>query len=461
MSDAWQTALEQEMSEATLGDPRLSRRLGFIAGKLARSPSASFPNVFDEAGLEAAYRFMNNVAVTPDGILSGHFEATRTRAVGVSSVLVVHDSTTIQYRPDGERRGLGRIITKGQGFFAHVSLVLASDGTRRPLGVAALTTWIRDDNPTAPSEKLRWPEQIEVAASRLQGTTEIVHVMDREVDDYAIFARLVGKHRFIIRGRFDRRLEPTADQPEKWLGEALTTFERTVEREVPLSKRVDGARSKAQKKIHPSRDARLATLMIGATTLTLRRPKPQPKTIAETIALNVVRVWEPDPPEGESAIEWVLWTTEAIDTPEQLAWIVDSYRARWVVEEFFKALKTGCDYEARQFEEYEGLVNALAIFLPIACQMLEIRSESRRVPDAAASSVLSEIQLKVLATLGRRKLSVTPTVREVLLAVAALGGHIKYSGEPGWLTLTRGFRELRTLTAGWEAAELQPHSDRG
>jgi hypothetical protein len=41
-----------------------------------------------------------------------------------------------------------------------------------------------------------------------------------------------------------------------------------------------------------------------------------------------------------------------------------------------------------------------------------------------------------------------------LLAVAALGGHIKWNGEPGWQTLGNGYRELVTLTAGWEAAKL-------
>jgi hypothetical protein len=39
--------------------------------------------------------------------------------------------------------------------------------------------------------------------------------------------------------------------------------------------------------------------------------------------------------------------------------------------------------------------------------------------------------------------------------VAALGGHIKWSGDPGWLTLSRGYADLLMLTAGWDAAKLQ------
>jgi hypothetical protein len=459
MSDSWGAGLAAEMASATLGDPRLSRRLGEIVGTLWARPDMSFPKVFDSAGLEATYRFFGNAVVTPDGILSGHFEATGNRSVEASRVLVVHDTSTMTFRADGQRRGLGRLMKSGQSFYAHVSLVVKSDGTRCPLGVAALMTWVRDDA-ESPSERLRWGQQVDVAGARLRGVADVVHVADREADDYALFAHsLAGSHRFIIRAMHNRLLVPTEVDDAQKLDQVLAHIERSVQREVQLSKRVDGKRAPIQKKIHPSRPARLAKLSIGATRVTLKRPTTQDASIAKELSLNVVRVWEPDPPEGETPIVWTLWTTEPIATPEDLAAIVDSYRARWVIEEFFKALKTGCAYEARQLEDYEGLVNALAVFLPIACQLLEVRAESRRAPDTPASTAMSETQLRVLRTLGRNPLSAAPSLREALLAVAALGGHIKYSGEPGWLTLARGFIELRLLTQGWEAAEFQLRRD--
>jgi len=454
--DAWVTGLEAEMANATLGDPRLSRRLGQIIGQLARRPGMSFPKVFDSAALEAAYRFFGNAAVAPAGILSGHLEATRKRSVEAARVLAVHDTTTLTFRVDGQRRGLGRLMSTGQSFYAHTSLVLKADGTRLPLGIAALATWVRTDAP-APSERLRWAEQVQAAEECLRDVAHVIHVMDREADDYSLFSRLLanGNH-FIVRGRHDRLLE---GHGEKKVHQAIARIERSVEREVPVSKRVDGQRAPIQKRIHPSRKARLAKLQIGATRLTIKRPTTVDAPIAETVTLNLVRVWEPDPPPGEAPIEWALWTTEPIDTPEDLAAIVDSYRARWTIEELFKALKTGCAYEARQLEDYEGLVNALAVFLPIACQLLELRTEARRVPDAPAATVLTETHLLVLRALGRRPLPAAPTVRDALLAVAALGGHIKYSGDPGWLTLARGLSELLSLTRGWEAAQLQLRRD--
>src|SRR5207302_2873601 len=137
---------------------------------------------------------------------------------------------------------------------------------------------------------------------------------------------------------------------------------------------------------------------------------------------NVVRVWEPAPPTGEAAIEWVLITTESIATTTDLLRIVDAYRARWTIEEFFKALKTGCSFETRQLSDYEGLINALAVFAPNACHLLLLRSESRRTPDAPARLVIDDDQLDVLRAFGRYKLPPSPTARDVFLAIAALGG---------------------------------------
>jgi hypothetical protein len=42
-----------------------------------------------------------------------------------------------------------------------------------------------------------------------------------------------------------------------------------------------------------------------------------------------------------------------------------------------------------------------------------------------------------------------PTARDALLAVAALGGHIKNNGDPGWIVLGRGYQDLLRLELGW------------
>jgi hypothetical protein len=277
-----------------------------------------------------------------------------------------------------------------------------------------------------------------------------------------MFAALVaGNHRFIVRGYYNRLLDQA---PKAHVQDMLAVQRAIVERPARLSRRKPH-RVEIYAKIHPEREARTASLSMSAATVTLKRPAsrgahPSEKRPPASLTINVVRVWEPTPPVNEAPIEWMLYTSDAVDTPEQLLAIVDRYRARWTIEEYFKAIKTGCEFEKRQLHDYEALVNLLATFAPIAYRLLLIRSEARRAPEADALSVLTPDELDVLRARGRVRLSDSPCVREIYRAVAALGGYIKYSStEPGWLTLARGFEKLQTLTEGWTAAKLQLRSD--
>jgi len=171
------------------------------------------------------------------------------------------------------------------------------------------------------------------------------------------------------------------------------------------------------------------------------------------VKVNVVRVHEIDVPEGEEPIEWLLATTESIATREDVVAIVNHYRARWIIEEFFKALKTGCALETRQFETRHALLNVLALSLVIAWQLLLLRHISRATPDAPATEALTPTQLNVLRACGSIVLGPKPTVCEALYAVARMGGHVRTNGAPGWLILARGMAKLRALSIGWAARD--------
>ena len=450
-------ALADEVANGNFADPRLNDRLRLVVLGLAKNPQLSLPRAFDSAGLEGAYRFFSNFRVMPAKILGPHTQATRERAAG-SDFLIVHDTTDFSYRQDGERQGLGRIrkdvATGKQAFLLHASIAVAADGSRRPLGVAAVKTWVRGSDQSG-IEYQRWEEQCRTASAELNGHQHAIHVMDREADDYQMFDALMRDGlRFVARSLSDRIVE--TEEGQNKLRATLRLAPAVAEREVKLNRRRSKNNTRADK-THPPRSQRNARLLYAAAPVTLRRPlskrlhntSPPP-----TLDINVVHVWEPDPPAGYEPVEWFLFTTEPINSPEQQLAIVDHYRARWVVEEYFNALKTGCSLEKRQLEDYESLVNLLAVFAPIAYQLLLIRSEARRAPDEDGKNVLPSEHLEVLRIMGRLKLSEKPTNREIYFAVAALGGHIKYNGDPGWRTLAFGYEQLATLTAGWMAAKL-------
>ncbi len=161
---------------------------------------------------------------------------------------------------------------------------------------------------------------------------------------------------------------------------------------------------------------------------------------------------EAKPPLGENPVEWVLFTSEEVKTSEQVSRVIDIYRKRWLVEEFFKALKTGCSYEQRQLESKKTLTNALAVLSPIAVQMLLLRALSRAKKRIPLHAVFTRSQIAVMRRFSEAKLPRRLGTQSMFAAIATMGGHLKSNGPPGWLVIWRGFNKLMTLEAAWTAA---------
>lgn len=438
------------------GDKRLTKRLLRIVEGLSPNPAASLPDAASSDGeLEGTYRFLENEKVTPQGILAPHYAATTRRAKDAGLVLCAHDTTELSYSKG--REGLGRLNDGGSGFFAHVALALRADDARSPLGVIGLSTHVRRDAPRKnkhteripPKEResYRWLESVDAVEDRLREQAAVIHLLDSEADAYLLLEHMVGQGaRFVVRATHRRNV--TCEGGERLpIEEALRAIEGVFERDVPLSARTALARPREKRNRNLSRDMRIARLSFAATRVTLHAPQGEQAT-TKSIIVNVVHVRELNVPVGAEPIDWKLYTTEPIDTPEEIARVVDFYRARWRIEELFKALKTGCAIEKRQLESMATLLNALAIFLPIACDLLTLRTIARADPTRPARDVLSTLVFLLLQRHPRTKLAADATARDAMLAVARFGGHIKNNGEPGWLVLGRGYEKVLSLAEG-------------
>lgn len=454
----------EELSGAALGDARLTRRLAAMATRAMGAPDAGFPQmVASDAELEGVYRFLSNERVSAAAILEPHVRATMGRSESKGTVLVLHDTTSFEFGGNSRRDGLGLMIGNGQGFFAHVALAVAPGESRLALGVLGLEHWQRptrkhsNHNPLtrldANRESLRWGRMLTHVEAQREGRFECVHVMDREADivEVLLEARRCGA-RFVIRSAHDRAIQGC----EGHIRARVAGLESSVKREVSLAARGDKGRPGVLRKRHPSRTARTATLGIAGCSVELLPGPYHPDE--PRIAIQLVHVREIGAPSGEAPVDWLLYTTEPADTPEQLVAVVDAYRARWVIEEYFKALKTGCAIEKRQLESYRALTNALAMFVPVAWRLLMLRSVARAAPRAPAGAVVSQVQLRLLAH--KLKLPEPPkTAEQALGAVARLGGHLRRNGAPGWQTLGRGFEALLLMQVGWRAAVLAGRCD--
>lgn len=462
-----------QLGQADLGDPRRSRRLARVAAKVAQAPSLSLPLALEtDAEVQGAYRLMNNRRVTFEAVLAPHIDAAVENARAVREVLLIHDTTECSF-PNLDPKEIGYLQTGKAGFRLHFTLAVDADTWRRPLGVVHAETQFRtvrrrrkrgasgsDTAGRADSEFRRWGRGLKASADRLACCQRVIHIADRESDSYDLMGQaLEASQDFIFRVRVDRRGRTTDDgNTNSWstVKQVAARCEGVLTREVELSRRkLKGPPT--LNKVHPPRKKRKATLRFAATQVEIPRPRYLRDPVPQTLTLNLVRVIEIDVSPEEQPVEWLLYTTLPLDTPEQVADIVDKYRTRWVIEEFNAALKTGCAYEQREFETCDALLTMLAISLPIACELIWLRSRARTNPDDPATDVLTPLQIRVLRALGKRTLSPQPTVHEALLAVAGLGGHLKRNGAPGWVVLYRGMHKLKAYEAGWLAADAAAH----
>jgi hypothetical protein len=368
---------------------------------------------------------------------------------------------------------LPRLESCVTGFRAHIALCVRADASHGVLGVLDVEQIVREEQSKSEQtsaqrygdpgkESLRWERTVERTEGRVGARASLIHVRDREGDDYAqLCAMAKNGWRFVQRMRQARLLAETPNHaPEaRKVDDAMKPLSGTCEREVHLSPRAQSKfdrRPAKDRKRYPPRRSRLARLRFDACTLHIRRPDSVPDELPGSLTVNVVHVWEVDAPPDADPVEWYLLTTEPIDTDERVLRIVDIYRARWLIEEFNKGLQTGCQYERLQIESAERLWSMLAFYCPIVCNLLVLRSLAHQDVECSAADVLDEDQIHVLRA-ENPKLGDKPLSAQTALAlIARLGGHFTHNGPPGWLVLMRGMATLQERTLGWRLAAQWP-----
>jgi hypothetical protein len=402
--------------------------------------------------LEALYRHLSCDDVTFEALLAQHIGRTAGRCAAAAVLYAIHDTTVCTFPGDTHRSGLGRVNGKKQGFYAHVTLAVSADGRRLPLGLLGCELFTRDgERPIGEGESKRWRRGIDGACERVGDAGKVIHVADREGDMYWLLVSMLGAgQRFIVRASQDRLVEGD-DEALKPLFTVARETRPTYELEVPVTARRKAGRWGDELRKFPVRDARVARLSFAALPLTLKRPKRGAGKLPEQIDVNVVHVFELGPPVGERPIEWLLLTREPIDSTAAIAKVVEGYRTRWTVEEYFKTVKTGCAFESRQLESFKTLSNLLAYSLILAYALLLMRALARTDANLPADALLSADQVLCLRLMTKRKAAKLKTAREVLDAIAELGVHLRSNGDPGWRVLSRGWKRLLDFEAAYMA----------
>lgn len=426
---------------------------------MAAQPGASLPEQMgSRAMLKGAYRLLNCPAVGLEELWRPHHEATRQAANHYPTVLFIQDWTTLDYSHHPKTVGVGPVGSRRQrGMLLHSVLAYAVEA-QELLGLAygkvivrgeAGTGWGRKHNGGRRSlgiEGRVWEEAAEAIGSASEGSRWI-HVSDRESDvfEYMAVCKRLGKE-FVIRAFHDRKLEEGANAAESSgpAGQYVMQLGRQLVSPISQTYEVEvSARDKKGLKQPPRR----ARIRLAWTPLHL----PAPSYVKGHAGLEVwlVRAWEPEPPAGAEAVEWILLTSLRVNNWHEARYITQLYECRWLVEDYPMCLKTGCRLEASQLDHGNDLQRLLGVVAPIAVRLLQLRHVVRAAPETPASAAVDPLLVRVLAA--KFQLPVRSlTVSQFWTRVAQLGGHLgrRSDGPPGWRTLWKGWRHLSDWAEG-------------
>lgn len=461
-SEQW---AENEFETANFGHKRLKDRLIKIARQFAAASAANIPQACGEwSQSKAAYRFCDNEAVDPREIIEAHRRATLGRMKDQELILVIQDTTALNFSTHAQTEGLGPIggnRDKTVGLLAHSLLALDQRGFA--LGLLGVAVTARDPKsfrierrkrnckPIEQKESRKWLEGLEStlkAARELPASCRILEMTDREGDIYEHFALGLEAQRvrkegarvdLLVRSKHERRIVGSESTLWKGLGDQPARGELVLE--VPAK---------------PGSKARQATLSIRWSKVRIAAPATREKYRKhnEDLTLWAIEAREEQVPQGGQPLCWRLLTTLEVESFEQAVEAVRHYSLRWQIELFHKVLKSGCGVEKRQLETAERLKRVLMIDMVVAWRILALARMGRETPGTPASALLAVHEWKALYSFIHKTGKAPkhpPDLGKALRWIGQLGGFLgrKGDGYPGPVVLWRGMQRLADIAQAW------------
>ena len=435
-----------EMVACQLHDARHAKRLAQLLTRLSEKPVHSIPSACHGwAETVAAYRFLDNPAIGEQGILSGHQHATLGRIRAQEVVLLVQDTTFLDYGTTQPKSGMGTVKIKvREEYLLHPTVAFTPE--RMSLGVLGLKVWQRPVQPVAherhrkpiaEKESYRWLQGYQLACEVQQScpNTLVVNVADREGDIQEWFLdaarRSPGERaEFIIRAKCDRRIAKGKDASYLWaeMQKARGLGSITVE----LTRQ-------------PNRPPRQATLRVAVKRVMFTGAR-RPGGRLPPVEVVAVYAKEHRPPGGEEPLEWLLLTSLPVADFPSACTVVQWYRCRWEIEVFFRVLKQGCQIEQLRLQTEQRWLNAVAMYLIIAWRIHHITMAGRAYPEVSCAVVFEPREWHTIYTMQHHHPppQIPPPLREMVRSLAQLGGFLARTGdgEPGIQAIWQGYQRL-------------------
>jgi hypothetical protein len=411
---------EQEFGGCELGDPRRTRRLVKIVHDQSAQPSGSYAQAAggNRYDLKGYYRFLNSAReeLNLESLLQTHRTQTIRRMKREATVLIVQDTTELNFSTRPACEGLGQIGTnqtgaQSRGLDLHSCLAVGESGL--PLGVLRLHGYAPESaqgkdphRPIEEKESYRWLEAYEDARAiaAMIPDTRVISVTDREGDMFELFdlrRRKTGrKAELLVRAQWDRCLE---DSDLKLFEElAAAPLAKTVSIPVPRQR---GHRAKPSDPGRPALPARTAKVQVRFKEVSLRAPQAPQTRHKQPIKLWAIYLEEKHPPKGASAVRWLLLTSIPITSLKQALKCVRRYCRRWRIEEWHRVMKSGCKILDHQNHRAPVLLRAIALDAVIAWRIMLLALLGREVPELPSDILFDRCECEVLGLLAQKKSS--------------------------------------------------------
>jgi len=466
---------EHELGQAQLIDKRLNKRLVKIAADFMLQPHASIPQASGSAAqAQATYNFFKNQFIAVEQILEPHRQRTSQRCTETNTILMVNDTSYLDFTSQPEKKGLGTLATeKSQGMLVHPTLAVTSEGV--PLGIADLQVWTRARDDFGQSEQryerlitekesIKWLNSYR-AAAKFQAqhpTTRFVSVGDREADVFELFELTQSddipmtddgeRPELLIRASQDRRVIDNNDDDA-----AMSRIWATMEQQdVAGTYTIEIPRKKKQ-------PTRTAELEIRYAELTVMPPKNRSTKKQQPITLWAVWAHEKNPPKDVDPVSWLLLTTIPVNNLDDAIEKINWYKLRWLIEILFKILKSGCEFEKRQLDTDDRLERCLVIDLIVAWRILYMVKIGREHPNLPCSTLFEDDEWQALYCYVNKTTNLPehlPSLQQAIRMVAKLGGFLgrKSDGDPGVTVLWRGLHRLNDITQSFRLFYANPKS---
>jgi hypothetical protein len=441
----------QQWGAVELGDRRLNDRALTIGTGLAAHPDHSLPaQMNDWSDLKAAYRFLHHADVTHARLSKPHWQHTKEAAHAcMGPVLFIQDGITLDFTGRAIKQ-MGRIgDDNGRGMLAHSVIAVCPSAPAQPPGLAHQAVWVREHAPFRQTEtrtqrtyrqdkeSAHWAQSLEAIGTVPDGACWI-SVGDRGSDVFDYWQRALQLHWHCLLRLQSNRCLLAANGPQSHLLDRVQAMQPMTSQTIVLRSR-------------PGAPARRAKLHIAWLQVTITPPKNDPTARTATpIAMWVIRAWEDSAPQGVTPLSWTLLTTLPVASAEVAIEKLNWYRLRWLVEQYHKALKTGCKIERTQLQDGQAVRALLGFLSIVAIRLLQVETLARHCPALPAKEAVDGGMLEFLSHLLHRD-TTSITIYVFWREIAKMGGFLARAGdgEPGWQTLWRGWNKFYPRFEGY------------